>query len=558
MAQAVRNGDRHGRAPGRAGGHRHRQVAGLPGAGDPARRRARHHGRRLHGDDRAAAPARRPGPAPAREGAHSRCSAAHRRSRSSRAAATTCASTSCTAATPDEPGRRAVRPVRAISAHRAARSSGSTSGQTTTATGDRDELVPGVPDQAWRQVSVTARECLGAAKCPFGEECFAEQARDEAGAGRRRRHQPRAARHRRARGPPGAARARRGDRRRGARAGRPGHRRGDRRADRRRGRDRGRARLRQAGRPGRRGSRSPRRARAWRWSSTTCRPGRLGRRSPRPAAGALSAVRDAAVACRRSLGGERREEPEAGGGAQGRAGRAGRGRGHRRPAAQRLRRAGRRPSGGTSCGSPNRARTARGRVLRAAPLCGRRAAARAAVRASTVVLTSATLTLGGTFDALARQWGLPPARPGAAAARRRPSDWRHRDRGGRRRGAGPDAPLVRARRRLPVPHAKSGILYVAKHLPPPGRDGLPPAYLDEIAGLVEAAGGRTLGLFSSMRAAKQATDALRDRLTPRCCARATTRRCCWSSGSPRTRRRRCSARCRSGRAWTCPGRRCRA
>src|ERR1700754_1892725 len=25
-----------------------------------------------------------------------------------------------------------------------------------------------------------------------------------------------------------------------------------------------------------------------------------------------------------------------------------------------------------------------------------------------VVLTSATLTLGGTFDALARQWGLPP------------------------------------------------------------------------------------------------------------------------------------------------------
>ena len=49
-----------------------------------------------------------------------------------------------------------------------------------TETGDRDELDPGVDDRAWRQVSVTARECLGAAKCPFGEECFAELARDRA------------------------------------------------------------------------------------------------------------------------------------------------------------------------------------------------------------------------------------------------------------------------------------------------------------------------------------------------------------------------------------------
>ena len=33
-----------------------------------------------------------------------------------------------------------------------------------TTVGDRDELVPGVPDSTWRMVSVTARECLGAAK----------------------------------------------------------------------------------------------------------------------------------------------------------------------------------------------------------------------------------------------------------------------------------------------------------------------------------------------------------------------------------------------------------
>ena len=46
-----------------------------------------------------------------------------------------------------------------------------------TETGDRDELEPGVPDMAWRQVSVTANECLGATRCPHGEECFAEAAR---------------------------------------------------------------------------------------------------------------------------------------------------------------------------------------------------------------------------------------------------------------------------------------------------------------------------------------------------------------------------------------------
>jgi len=38
------------------------------------------------------------------------------------------------------------------------------------------------------------------------------------------------------------------------------------------------------------------------------------------------------------------------------------------------------------------------------------------------------------------------------------------------------------------------------------------SYLDELRELVEAAGGRTLGLFSSMRAAKQATEVLRDRV----------------------------------------------
>ncbi|WP_433522870.1 ATP-dependent DNA helicase [Nocardia pseudovaccinii] len=129
---------------------------------------------------------------------------------------------------------------------------------------------------------------------------------------------------------------------------------------------------------------------------------------------------------------------------------------------------------------------------------------------ATVVLTSATLQIGGSFDGLAITWGLPAQsanRSDTATANgaQAPSDaetvrWSSLDVGS------------------PFDHAKSGILYVAKHLPAPGRDGLAPAYLDEIERLIGAAGGRTLGLFSSMRAARAATDALRERLnTPVLC-----------------------------------------
>src|ERR1700758_3533143 len=52
----------------------------------------------------------------------------------------------------------------------------------TTDSGDRDDLKPGVPDRSWSQVSVSARECLGVARCPFGSECFSERARSRAGA----------------------------------------------------------------------------------------------------------------------------------------------------------------------------------------------------------------------------------------------------------------------------------------------------------------------------------------------------------------------------------------
>ncbi len=79
--------------------------------------------------------------------------------------------------------RRAPRPCStpAWSRRSAGRCSGCTSGPPSTKTGDRDEIVPGVSEQAWRQVSVSARECVGVQRCPFGSQCFAELAREEAG-----------------------------------------------------------------------------------------------------------------------------------------------------------------------------------------------------------------------------------------------------------------------------------------------------------------------------------------------------------------------------------------
>ena len=47
-------------------------------------------------------------------------------------------------------------------------------------TGDRDELDPGVDDTAWRAVSTPARECVGATRCQYGDECFAELSRARA------------------------------------------------------------------------------------------------------------------------------------------------------------------------------------------------------------------------------------------------------------------------------------------------------------------------------------------------------------------------------------------
>ena len=104
---------------------------------------------------------------------------------------------------------------------------------------------------------------------------------------------------------------------------------------------------------------------------------------------------------------------------------------------------------------------------------------------STVVATSATLSLGGNFDAVAASLGL----------------------------FGPDAPKWDSLDvGSPFDYGKQSILYVAAHLPRPGRSGLSEQALDELEALVTASKGGALGLFSSRAAANAAAEHLRTKL----------------------------------------------
>jgi ATP-dependent DNA helicase DinG len=126
----------------------------------------------------------------------------------------------------------------------------------------------------------------------------------------------------------------------------------------------------------------------------------------------------------------------------------------------------------------------RGSVLKVAPMSVAMLMRDKVFGDRTVIMTSATLELGGTFDAVAGTLGLRgEGAPG----------WRGLDVGS------------------PFDYPRQAIAYVAKHLPAPGRDGMAAETFDEIEELVRAAGGRTLGLFSSMRAAVAATEAMRER-----------------------------------------------
>ncbi|GAA1832044.1 ATP-dependent DNA helicase [Actinomadura chokoriensis] len=380
-----------------------------------------------------------------------------------------------------------------------------------TRTGDRDELVPGVSEQAWRQVAVTAKECLGAQRCPHGTECFAELARAEAGEAHivvtnhallaidaleefqvlpehdvvivDEAHEL---------------------------------------VDRVTSVATGDLSATGVETTARRCGRLIEEAVADRLKEAAEGLGILledlpqGRMDVLPSAlgNTLAVVRDAAHACITAIGPEKKDS-DPGDMAARKAARSSLEELH--DTAVRM----------LEAFQPEMAqrfdvvwvekpfvqdgRPKRPPALHVAPI-GVGGLLRATLfEQRTAILTSATLTLGGSFEPLARQWGLPPLDEKSSGDAKTAAE-------GLAQTAtekGEETKVVWSGLDVgsPFDHPKAGILYVARHLPQPGRDGLADAYLTEITELIEAAGGRALGLFSSMRAARQAADELKDHLT---------------------------------------------
>lgn len=79
-------------------------------------------------------------------------------------------------------------------------------------------------------------------------------------------------------------------------------------------------------------------------------------------------------------------------------------------------------------------------------------------------------------------------------------------------GLEPDA-FERLSVESPFDYATQSLLYCAAHMPDPRSEAFDPAVHEELAALIGAAGGRTMALFTSHRALGAAVAALRDRLT---------------------------------------------
>lgn len=331
--------------------------------------------------------------------------------------------------------------------------------------GDRD-AAPSHGDRAWRQVSVSSRECLGAARCEYAAECFAERAREDAAKAHvvvtnhamlaidaiegvpmlpefdavviDEAHEL-AARVTQASTDeldPGLI----------ERAAR-----------------RARSYLDDGGAADDLGDASDALADAL----THVQPGRID--APDPAlTGALSLVRDSARACFSAFTKEKGEEADPG-------------RQQARSAIEDVRTVAERMTAGRETEVLWLGEGRGGLHLRIAPIDVSGALREKLFGEKTVVLTSATLTLGGSFAPVAASLGLDM----------QGTDWTGLDVGS------------------PFDYGRQGILYVARHLPPPGRDGLEAEQLGEITALVKAAGGRTLGLFSSRRAAEKAAEYVR-------------------------------------------------
>jgi ATP-dependent DNA helicase DinG len=114
-----------------------------------------------------------------------------------------------------------------------------------------------------------------------------------------------------------------------------------------------------------------------------------------------------------------------------------------------------------------------------------------------VIATSATLTVGKSFDAIAKNIGF-------VIGEKSEEDEESED-----AGVIDPANLQILDVGSPFDFANQGMLYLPKHLPEPGRDGPSIEALTELGELIEAAGGRTLALFSSWRGVEMADEHLR-------------------------------------------------
>lgn len=125
------------------------------------------------------------------------------------------------------------------------------------------------------------------------------------------------------------------------------------------------------------------------------------------------------------------------------------------------------------------------RALYLAPLDVSGAIASGLFEDTPVVLTSATLQLGGSFDAMAGRVGFTFPSQG---------EWSGLDVG------------------TPFDERRQGILYVAEHLSAPGREGYGDEHMQEIVDLIEASRGGALCLFTSRAGATRAAEYVRERI----------------------------------------------
>ncbi|MFD3421102.1 ATP-dependent DNA helicase [Streptomyces decoyicus] len=347
-----------------------------------------------------------------------------------------------------------------------------------TETGDRDALTPGVSDRAWGQVSVSSRECLGASKCAYGAECFAEAARERAkladvvvtnhallaidaieGAPVLPQHEVLIIdeAHELVSRVTGVATGELT----------PG----------------------QVNRAVRRAAKlvNEKAADQLQTASETFErlmelalPGRL-EEIPEDLGYCLMALRDAARTVISALGSTRDKSVQDEDAVRKQA----------LAAVENVHAVAERIANGSEYDVVWYERHDRfGASLRVAPLSVSGLLREKLFDDRSVTLTSATLKLGGDFNGVAASLGLAPE--GTEGEDIPP--WKGLDVGS------------------PFDYSKQGILYVAKHLAQPGREGSRTDMLEELAELIEAAGGRTLGLFSSMRAAQAAAEELRGRL----------------------------------------------